>query len=197
MTPRGRRLREQAQRRRLILTTARGMAGSEGWDYVTRRRLADRIGYSRPVLCRHVKNKDAIVHAVAFEGFAGLAAALRTAREEAGDPQEALALVARACLDFAGRGPVRYEAMLTLDPGGDTIAAGGTPAPLAEVLTGIGQAVEPVAVGCDGALLAVVLWSVWYGLGVLSGAGRRALDPGRQWSAVLTGVLPGPAAQPV
>jgi hypothetical protein len=42
MMPRGRRLREQAQRRRLILTTARGMARSEGWDYVTRRRLADR-----------------------------------------------------------------------------------------------------------------------------------------------------------
>jgi hypothetical protein len=46
------------------------------------------------VLCRHVKNKDVIVHAVALDGLAGLAAALRTTREEAGDLQEALAVVA-------------------------------------------------------------------------------------------------------
>ncbi len=95
------------------------MAESEGWDYVTTRRLADRIEYSQPVLYRHFKNKDAIVHAVALEGFAELAAALRTAREEAGDPQEALGAVARAYADFAEHGPVLYEAMLTLDPGED------------------------------------------------------------------------------
>ncbi|MFF3579232.1 TetR/AcrR family transcriptional regulator [Streptomyces mirabilis] len=197
MTPRERRLREQAQRHRLILTTAREMAESEGWDYVTTRRLADRIEYSQPVLYQHFKNKDAIVHAVALEGFAELAAALRTAREEAGDPQEALGAVARAYADFAECGPVLYEAMLTLDPGEDTTGAAGTPAPLAEVLAEIQQAVEPVAAGRDGGLLAEVLWSAWHGLAALTRAGRLRPDPARQRLAALTDALLGPAAQPV
>lgn len=201
MTPRERRLREQAQRHRLILTTAREMAESEGWDYVTTRRLADRIEYSQPVLYQHFKNKDAIVHAVALEGFAELAAALRTAREEAGDPQEALGAVARAYADFAERGPVLYEAMLTLDPGEDTgedtTGAAGTPPPLTDVLAEIRQAVEPLAAGRDGGLLAEVLWSAWHGLAALTRAGRLRPDPARQRLAALTDALLGPAAQPV
>ncbi|MFJ8010276.1 TetR/AcrR family transcriptional regulator [Streptomyces fagopyri] len=199
MTLRERRLREQAQRHRLILTTAREMAEAEGWDYVTTRRLADRIEYSQPVLYQHFKNKDAIVHAVALEGFAELAAALRAARLGTPEPRAALDAVARAYVDFAERGPVLYQAMLTLDPGGDDApedASGDAPAPLAEVLAEIGLAVAPVAAGRDGELLAEVLWSAWHGLAALTG-GRR-LRPGltgRRLTA-LTEVLLGPAAQP-
>ncbi|WP_329524812.1 TetR/AcrR family transcriptional regulator [Streptomyces sp. NBC_01462] len=207
MTLRERRLREQAQRHRLILTTAREMAEAEGWDYVTTRRLADRIEYSQPVLYQHFKNKDAIVHAVALEGFAELAAALRAARLGEAEPRAALDAVARAYVDFAERGPVLYQAMLTLDPGdGDAPAGtpegtsggacGDTPAPLADVLAEIGLAVAPVAAGRDGELLAEVLWSAWHGLAVLTG-GRR-LRPGLTGRrlAALTEVLLGPAAQP-
>lgn len=203
MTLRERRLREQAQRHRLILTTAREMAEAEGWDYVTTRRLADRIEYSQPVLYQHFKNKDAIVHAVALEGFAELAAALRAARLGTPEPRGALDAVARAYVDFAERGPVLYQAMLTLDPGVDDTpegtpedASGDAPAPLAEVLAEIGLAVAPVAAGRDGELLAEVLWSAWHGLAALTG-GRR-LRPGltgRRLTA-LTEVLLGPAAQP-
>ncbi|WP_393071952.1 TetR/AcrR family transcriptional regulator [Streptomyces sp. LN704] len=207
MTLRERRLREQAQRHRLILTTAREMAEAEGWDYVTTRRLADRIEYSQPVLYQHFKNKDAIVHAVALEGFAELAAALRAARLGTAEPRGALDAVARAYVDFAERGPVLYQAMLTLDPGGDDApagttggasggACGDTPAPLADVLAEIGLAVAPVAAGRDGELLAEVLWSAWHGLAALTG-GRR-LRPGLTGRrlAALTEVLLGPAAQP-
>ncbi|MER5411191.1 TetR/AcrR family transcriptional regulator [Streptomyces sp. NPDC002769] len=203
MTLRERRLREQAQRHRLILTTAREMAEAEGWDYVTTRRLADRIEYSQPVLYQHFKNKDAIVHAVALEGFAELAAALRAARLGAAEPRGALDAVARAYVDFAERGPVLYQAMLTLDPGGDDApedtpegTSGDTPAPLAEVLAEIGLAVAPVAAGRDGALLAEVLWSAWHGLAALTGS--RRLRPGLTGRrlAALTEVLLGPAAQP-
>ncbi|MCX4580911.1 TetR/AcrR family transcriptional regulator [Streptomyces sp. NBC_01571] len=203
MTLRERRLREQAQRHRLILTTAREMAEAEGWDYVTTRRLADRIEYSQPVLYQHFKNKDAIVHAVALEGFAELAAALRAARLGAAEPRGALDAVARAYVDFAERGPVLYQAMLTLDPGGDGApedtpegTSGDTPAPLAEVLAEIGLALAPVAAGRDGALLAEVLWSAWHGLAALTGS--RRLRPGLTGRrlAALTEVLLGPAAQP-
>src|SRR4051794_6111303 len=45
-----RRERELAQRRARIVTAARTLAETEGWDAVTTRRLADSIEYSQPVL---------------------------------------------------------------------------------------------------------------------------------------------------
>lgn len=184
MTPRERRLREQAQRGQLILTTAREMAEAEGWDSVTTRRLAERIEYSQPVLYQHFKNKEAIVHGVALEGFAELAAALRAARtavdrtaadRRGGDPRAALDAVARAYVDFAARGPVLYQAMLTLDVG---LAQAGddTPQPLLDTFDAIREAVAPVAGDRDPDLLAEILWSAWHGLAALSW-GKR-LRPG-------------------
>src|SRR3569833_4545352 len=78
-----RRERERAEREQLIVTAARELAESEGWDAVTTRRLAAEIEYSQPVLYSHFKGKDAIMAAVAVEGFAALAAELRAARSSA------------------------------------------------------------------------------------------------------------------
>jgi AcrR family transcriptional regulator len=178
MTPRDRRLREQARRHQLILATAREMAEADGWENVTTRRLADRIEYSQPVLYQHFKNKDAIIHAVALEGFAELAGVLRTARHSSsGDPGETLRAVARAYLGFATGSPVLYEAMLMFDagPGQDgEPAAEPTAEPSREVLTEIEQAVAPLAAGRDPRVLSEVLWSAWHGLAALVHGGRLA-----------------------
>ncbi|MEZ0067819.1 hypothetical protein ABIA32_003835 [Streptacidiphilus sp. MAP12-20] len=65
-----RRERERAQRHRPILAVARELAEAEGWEAaITTRRLAT---------C--VEVKDAIVTAVAEEGFAELAKLLRAMR---------------------------------------------------------------------------------------------------------------------
>src|SRR3954452_23501084 len=108
-----RRERERTQRERLIVTTARDLAEAEGWDAVTTRRLAEQIEYSQPVLYSHFKGKDAIMAAVAVEGFAELAAELRAARTGAPGPQAALAAAAGAYAHFAETRPVLYEAMFT------------------------------------------------------------------------------------
>ncbi|MEU7553036.1 TetR/AcrR family transcriptional regulator [Streptomyces sp. NPDC044571] len=194
MTPRERRLREQAQRGRLILTTAREMAEAEGWDSVTTRRLAERIEYSQPVLYQHFKNKDAIVHAVALEGFAELAAELRAARLGAGDPHAALDAVARTYLDFAARGPVLYQAMLTLDVGLEH-AGSDTPQPLLDTFAEIRDAVGPVAGERDPEVLAEVLWSAWHGLATLSWGRRLRPGPAQERLAALTGLVTGPVRQ--
>jgi AcrR family transcriptional regulator len=70
----------RAARHRLIVRTARELAEAEGWDAVTVRRLADRIEYSQPVLYSHFAGREAIVTAVAVEGFAELADARRQTR---------------------------------------------------------------------------------------------------------------------
>lgn len=77
---RERRERERAQRHRLIVTAARELAEAEGWEAVTTRRLAERVEYSQPVLYSHFSGKEAIVEAVALDGFDELTAHLRRAR---------------------------------------------------------------------------------------------------------------------
>src|ERR1700751_2103831 len=96
-----RRERERAQRHDRIVTAARTLAEAEGWDAVTTRRLADRVEYSQPVLYSHFENRDAIVRAVALEGFTDLGTELRSARLAASAPGAAVRAVAQAYLDFA------------------------------------------------------------------------------------------------
>src|SRR3954466_2175641 len=105
-----RRERERAERERLIVTAARELAEAEGWDAVTTRRLAAEIEYSQPVLYSHFAGKDAIMAAVALEGFGELAAALRAARTAAAGPRAALAGVAQAYAEFADGRPALYDA---------------------------------------------------------------------------------------
>ncbi len=64
-----RRSRERAERERRIIAAARLIAAGEGWSTVTIRRLAEEVEYSQPVLYSHFENRDAIVAAVATEGF--------------------------------------------------------------------------------------------------------------------------------
>src|SRR3954466_15489773 len=108
-----RRERERAERERLIVTAARELAEAEGWDAVTTRRLAAEIEYSQRVLYSHFKGKDAIMAAVAVEGFAELAAELRADRTRGADPRAVLAEAGAAYVLFAEPRPVLYEAMFT------------------------------------------------------------------------------------
>src|SRR3954466_13506137 len=101
MSIQARRQRERADREQLIVTAARELAEAEGWDAVTTRRLAERVEYSQPVLYSHFNGKDAIVNAVAIDGFSELAAHLRRARQAAPAPGHALRAVCRAYLEFA------------------------------------------------------------------------------------------------
>jgi AcrR family transcriptional regulator len=78
---------------------------------VTTRRLADTIEYSQPVLYSHFANKDAIVAAVAIQGFTELAERLHQARLTAAKEQQALAGLAQAYLDFGLANPALYDAM--------------------------------------------------------------------------------------
>src|SRR4051794_41523423 len=105
MTIQSRRERERAEREKLIVNAARELAEAEGWDAVTTRRLSERIEYSQPVLYSHFANKDAIVAAVAVQGFEELGAALEAARRGQVERYELLRAVADAYLGFAAANP--------------------------------------------------------------------------------------------
>jgi AcrR family transcriptional regulator len=108
-----RKLRDRQTRRAQIVSAARRIAEQEGWSNVTVRRLSDEISYSQPVLYSHFENREAIVAAVAVEGFQELGLAMEKARLR-GKRVSSLESVANVYLEFAAASPALYEAMFTL-----------------------------------------------------------------------------------
>ncbi|GAA3477152.1 TetR/AcrR family transcriptional regulator [Streptomyces yanii] len=172
MSVQERKARERAVRERLIVATARELAERQGWDAVTTRRLAERIEYSQPVLYSHFRGKREIIGAVALEGAAEMAAAVRAAASAANSPRERVAALARAYLDFAERNPAVYDALFQLD-GGLAYAQEDTPEPLKDAFAALMESLGEVAGdGVDPGLFTEVFWASLHGLATLTRAGR-------------------------
>ncbi|MCT9933020.1 TetR/AcrR family transcriptional regulator [Planotetraspora sp. A-T 1434] len=156
---------------RLIIAAARELAEAEGWEAVTTRRLAERVEYSQPVLYSHFNGKDAIMAAVAVEGFADLAAELRAARMSASDPRQSLAAVSAAYAAFAERRAALYDAMFnqTVDL---PFATPEAPAALHAAFDELREAVRPLAAEDDLGLLTETFWGGLHGLITLMRGGR-------------------------
>ncbi len=166
-----RRLRDRAARRRLISATARSLAERAGWDAVTTRRLSTEIEYSQPVLYKHFVSMEAIVEAVALEGFGELAETLCLARHSAGRPEDGLRRVAHAYGSFATENPALYDAMFTratrLQFGTED-----TPVELSAAFAELRQAVTGITGRRDVDTLTEVLWAALHGLTALGRDGR-------------------------
>ncbi|MFF3831527.1 TetR/AcrR family transcriptional regulator [Streptomyces sp. NPDC002458] len=172
MSVQERKQRERAERERLILATARELAEESGWDAVTTRRLAERIEYSQPVLYSHFRGKREIIGAVALQGAAELAVALRAATSAAEGPRARVTALARGYLDFATRNPAVYDALFQLD-GGLAYAQEDTPEPLKDGFAALLETLGEVAGdGVHPALFTEVFWASLHGLATLTRAGR-------------------------
>ncbi|MET9352473.1 TetR/AcrR family transcriptional regulator [Streptomyces sp. NPDC006617] len=172
MSVQERKQRERAERERLIVATARELAEQQGWDAVTTRRLAERIEYSQPVLYSHFRGKREIIGAVALEGAAELAAAVRSATSAADGPRERAAALARTYLDFAARHPAVYDALFQLD-GGLAYAQEDTPEPLKDAFAALLESLAEVAGdGVHPGLFTEVFWASLHGLATLTRARR-------------------------
>ncbi|GAA2986990.1 TetR/AcrR family transcriptional regulator [Streptosporangium longisporum] len=164
-----RRERERAQRHQLIITAARELAEAEGWEAVTTRRLAERVEYSQPVLYSHFDGKDAILRAVAIEGFGELADRLRRARPATPEPSRALHAVCGAYLEFAAEQPALYQAMFVL-PTDVKFGHAETPPPLRTAFNEFVSCFDPDDPRRE--LFAEVTWSALHGMVALSDSGR-------------------------
>ena len=164
-----RRRRERANRHDLIIAAARDLAEAEGWEAVTTCRLAEIVEYSQPVLYSHFDGKDAIVRAVAIEGFADLAVRLLQARSAVDAPGPALRAVCNAYLTFAAERPALYQAMFVL-PIDVKFASDDTPSPLKAAFGELVAALMPFDAHPD--LRAEVTWAALHGLAVLRRGGR-------------------------
>jgi AcrR family transcriptional regulator len=165
MSIQARRERERAEREKLIVTAARELAEAEGWDAVTTRRLAELVEYSQPVLYSHFKGKDAIMAAVAVEGFADLASELRAAAPSG------LASIAAAYMSFAERRPAMYDGMFSraVDL---PFASPDAPAALQAGFDTLSDALRPHVGDDDLGLLTETFWAALHGLATLTRGGR-------------------------
>ncbi|MGW3087983.1 TetR/AcrR family transcriptional regulator [Streptomyces sp. NPDC001108] len=172
MSVQERKERERAARKRLIVATARELAEQQGWDAVTTRRLAERIEYSQPVLYSHFRGKREIIGAVALEGAAELAAAVRAATAAEDGPRARVAALARAYLDFAARHPAVYDALFQLD-GGLAYAREDTPEPLKDAFAALMETLAEVSGdGVEPGTFTETFWAALHGLATLTRAGR-------------------------
>lgn len=171
MSVQERRQRERAERERSIVRAARDLAETEGWEAVTTRRLAERVEYSQPVLYSHFTGKDAIMAAVAVEGFAELADRMRAARASARGAREELAAVADAYVRFADQHPALYSAMFN-QAVSLPFATPEAPAALHAGFDELRHVVRSAAPGEDDGMLTEVLWSALHGLVSLTRGGR-------------------------
>ncbi|MEV0116122.1 TetR/AcrR family transcriptional regulator [Streptomyces sp. NPDC050844] len=171
MSVRERKERERANRHRLIVSTARELAETRGWDAVTTRRLAELIEYSQPVLYSHFRGKREIVGAVALEGFAELTGALRAAVPDGPAGRDAVARLARAYTDFAARNHALYDAMFILD-NGLPFADEATPGPLREAFQTLLDPLVDHANLDEPGLFVETFWAALHGLVTLTRAGR-------------------------
>jgi AcrR family transcriptional regulator len=161
--------RERAEREYRIVAAARVIAEREGWNAVTIRRLADEIEHSQPVLYSHFENRDAIVAAVAVEGFREITVALREAASGSTGRRNALKNVAIAYLAFALRHPALYEAMFIL-PTDLRFTEAGTRPELHAAFEAIAAVVAPFCV--DAADVTETFWAALHGLAALERSGR-------------------------
>jgi AcrR family transcriptional regulator len=171
MTIEERRARDRAARRRLIVSTARKLAETEGWDAVTTRRLSTEIEYSQPVLYKHFSSMESIAEAVAIDGFGELTEALRGVGAPAGTPEDEFRRIAHAYIDFARDNPALYDAMFTR---ATTLhfAADDTPPQLLTAFAGLRSAVQAISDQSDVDTITEVVWAALHGLATLSRSGR-------------------------
>jgi AcrR family transcriptional regulator len=121
-----RRERERLEIRQSILAAARQIAIEEGWQAVTTRKIADRIEYSQPTIYEYFDNKDAILMALVYQGFASVLLAMQTAKAQHEQPEEQLLAMTRAYWAFAFRAPEIYQVMYGF--GGVSFTHAETPA---------------------------------------------------------------------
>jgi AcrR family transcriptional regulator len=168
-----RRTRDRAERELRITAAARQIAEREGWSAVTIRRLADEIEYSQPVLYSHFANRDAIVAAVAVEGFRDIAVDIRRAAQEAANSHVAPRNAALAYLNFARENPALYEAMFSM-PTGLQFSEGDIELELREAFAALAAVVTARAGDVD--ITTETFWAALHGLAELERSGRITHD---------------------
>jgi AcrR family transcriptional regulator len=106
-----RRANARAELRAAILSAAAAVFAEEGYEQLSLRKVAGRIGYTATTIYSYFADKDDLVLAVLLEGFERFGVALDTAARQVDEPWERLAAVGVAYVRFALTNPDHYRLM--------------------------------------------------------------------------------------
>ncbi|WP_019499718.1 TetR/AcrR family transcriptional regulator [Pseudanabaena sp. PCC 6802] len=98
--------------RQSLIDAAIALIGEEGIDDLSLRQVARRVGVSHNAPYRHFEDKEALLAAVAEQGFQSLRTTMETARQAApSDPSHRLEAIGIAYVNFALANPLHYRLM--------------------------------------------------------------------------------------
>jgi len=102
------------ERRGEILTAATELFTSEGYNRVTTRAIARKVGISQTGLYVYFKTKEDILRAIRDQTHDALAVEFDTAVAAARSPQDALSRLVRSYIDFGLSHPAAYQLTFTI-----------------------------------------------------------------------------------
>lgn len=108
---RERRAREKQALRESILRAAGDVFLERGYDGLSMRHVAERIGYTATTIYLYFRNKDDLLFALLNEGYAELGRRLAAAAAAERDPLRRLTAIGRAYIAFGLERPSLYQVM--------------------------------------------------------------------------------------
>jgi AcrR family transcriptional regulator len=108
---RRRREQEKESLRRTILDAAGALFLEHGYEGLSMRQIAERIGYSATTIYRYYEDKDDLLFAIVQEGFLRFGRQLSKAAQASADPRERLPALGHAYIAFGLKNPVYYRLM--------------------------------------------------------------------------------------
>jgi AcrR family transcriptional regulator len=141
-------------RARQIVSAARELLESEGFEALSMRHVADRIGIRAPSIYKHFPSKEALEAALISDGFREQAALFEAALEHSHEP---LAAMAEAYRDYAQRHPHLYRLMYDRSLNRSLLAPGSEESAVVPVLRAAG----------DDRDLARAAWAFAHGMTIL------------------------------
>jgi AcrR family transcriptional regulator len=154
--------------RRALLGGARDLLAERGAAAFSLSELARRVGVSTAAPYRHFADKDALLDALAEEGYVAFHTGLEEGARAASDPGDRVVRLGVVYLGFAADNPALFEIMFRDRPGRPS-----GPATFELLVTAVEQAQQAGALpaGQPPATLARTIWAMLHGLAVLAGQG--------------------------
>jgi AcrR family transcriptional regulator len=184
-TPFPRRGYHHGQLRAALLHAARNLLRDRGTGAFSLADAAKLAGVSPAAPYRHFRDREALLGAVAREGFSAFSARLAEARKAHDDPRDAFVAMGRADLAFAREEPGLYAAMFSQDAPLDEEGRAEAGKAFAQLVDGVAAVLAAASrqsgvPAPDPMPIAMQVWAMAHGVAGLWCNGRQppvALDP--------------------